>query len=113
MQPSSQLSLDDGFQFGLGAFETIAIEHGQPVFPEKHLARLDRAAAFPAAFFLQSAEPYTRTDPLLSCCTFDFAPQRAEDPPYKRKSSVSYAAKSLHAGALHRRILHGFQPGAA
>lgn len=42
MQPSSQLSLDDGFQFGLGAFETIAIEHGQPVFPEKHLARLDR-----------------------------------------------------------------------
>ena len=30
MQPSSQLSLDDGFQFGLGAFETIAIEHGQP-----------------------------------------------------------------------------------
>ena len=46
MQLSSQLSLDDGFQFGLGAFETIAIEHGQPVFLEKHLARLDRAAAF-------------------------------------------------------------------
>ena len=46
MDFSSTIQLDDGFQFGLGAFETIAVEHGQPVFPEKHLARLDRAAAF-------------------------------------------------------------------
>lgn len=46
MNISSTLQLDDGFQFGLGAFETIAVEHGQPVFLQKHLMRLDRAAAF-------------------------------------------------------------------
>ena len=38
--------LDEGFQFGLGAFETVAVEGGQPVFLDKHLKRLERAAEF-------------------------------------------------------------------
>ena len=38
--------LDECFQFGLGAFETIGIEQGAPIFLEKHLKRLERAAAF-------------------------------------------------------------------
>ena len=35
--------LDECFQFGLGAFETIGIEQGAPIFLEKHLKRLERA----------------------------------------------------------------------
>ena len=38
--------LDECFQFGLGAFETIGIEQGAPILLEKHLKRLERAAAF-------------------------------------------------------------------
>lgn len=31
---------DDGFFFGLGVFETIAVENGKPVLPQKHLRRM-------------------------------------------------------------------------
>lgn len=41
-----KIEMDQGYQFGLGAFETIALENGRPVFLERHLARLDRAAVF-------------------------------------------------------------------
>ena len=37
--------LDDGFFFGLGAFETIAV-YGYPIFLERHLERLGRALEF-------------------------------------------------------------------
>ena len=40
------ITLDECFQFGLGAFETIGIEQGTPIFLEKHLKRLERAADF-------------------------------------------------------------------
>ena len=42
---SAPLILDDGLQFGLGVFETIAAEHGHGVLLESHLARLARSAA--------------------------------------------------------------------
>ena len=35
-----QIKLDDGFFFGLGAFETIAVENGHAQFLPQHLARL-------------------------------------------------------------------------
>lgn len=38
-----RISLDEGFAFGIGAFETIAVENGKPVFLKKHLARLGDA----------------------------------------------------------------------
>ena len=38
------LHIDDGVQFGLGAFETIAVEKNKPVFLERHLQRLQHAA---------------------------------------------------------------------
>ena len=41
-----EIQLDTGFQFGLGAFETIAIEEKKPIFLERHLRRLKRAADF-------------------------------------------------------------------
>ena len=41
-----KIELDQGYQFGLGAFETIALEHGHPVFLERHLNRLEKAAEF-------------------------------------------------------------------
>ena len=41
---SAPLILDDGLQFGLGVFETIAAEHGHGVLLESHLARLARSA---------------------------------------------------------------------
>lgn len=37
---------DEGYYFGLGAFETIAVEQGKPVFLEAHYARLQRALEF-------------------------------------------------------------------
>ena len=41
-----KIELDQGYQFGLGAFETIALEHGKPVFLKRHLNRLAKAADF-------------------------------------------------------------------
>lgn len=40
------VTMDDGVQFGLGAFETIAVEQGKGVLLSRHLARLDRSARF-------------------------------------------------------------------
>lgn len=40
------LKADEGYFFGIGAFETIAVENGQPVFFEMHLERLQRAMNF-------------------------------------------------------------------
>jgi len=40
------MHLDDGYLFGLGAFETIAVENGTPVFLAEHLTRLHKALKF-------------------------------------------------------------------
>lgn len=39
----THIALDNGYRFGLGAFETIAIEEKQPVFLHQHLCRLEEA----------------------------------------------------------------------
>lgn len=41
-----QVILDEGFQFGLGAFETVAVIKKRPVFLKEHLERLQRAEEF-------------------------------------------------------------------
>lgn len=38
-----QITFDEGYQFGLGFFETISVEHGQPIFLSWHLERLCRS----------------------------------------------------------------------
>ena len=40
-----EIRLDEGFLFGLGAFETIAL-YGRPLWLERHLKRLDGTLAF-------------------------------------------------------------------
>ena len=40
------LTADDGYWFGLGAFETIRVYRGKAVFLEEHLRRLQKAADF-------------------------------------------------------------------
>ena len=40
------IKLDEGFLFGLGAFETIAVENGKPLFLAQHLNRIEKAADF-------------------------------------------------------------------
>lgn len=40
------IRLDEGFLFGIGVFETIAVENGTPLFLERHLNRMEKAAAF-------------------------------------------------------------------
>ena len=40
------IKLDEGFLFGLGAFETIAVENGKPLFLEQHLNRMQESADF-------------------------------------------------------------------
>ena len=39
----THIALDNGYRFGLGAFETIAIEEKKPVFYHQHLRRLEDA----------------------------------------------------------------------
>ena len=39
------LTFDDGYQFGLGAFETLSLIAGRPVWLEAHEARLRRTLA--------------------------------------------------------------------
>ena len=60
----NNITLDECFQFGLGAFETIGIEKGTPILLEKHLKRLERAAVFlnlgDIAYFLTLGEPAVR-----------------------------------------------------
>ena len=43
---SDMVAADDGFFFGFGAFETVAVENGRPVLLEEHLNRLDKALRF-------------------------------------------------------------------
>lgn len=37
---------DDGYQYGLGAFETVAIYKGKAVFLEEHIKRLNETLDF-------------------------------------------------------------------
>lgn len=41
-----KIELDDGFYFGIGAFETICMKNGIPVLLEKHLTRLSESLDF-------------------------------------------------------------------
>lgn len=41
-----ELRLDDGYQFGLGVFETIAVERSMPLLLEEHLQRMGRSMQF-------------------------------------------------------------------
>lgn len=41
-----KIQVDEGYFFGLGAFETIAVEQGVPIFLEEHYKRLKRAMEF-------------------------------------------------------------------
>lgn len=41
-----KIELDEGFSFGIGAFETIAVEKGKMLFWEAHLKRLEGALKF-------------------------------------------------------------------
>ena len=40
------IKLDEGFQFGLGVFETIAAEDGRLLLLDRHLQRMEMAAQF-------------------------------------------------------------------
>ena len=41
-----EITLDEGYSFGLGAFETIAVKDEKLIFLDRHLRRLDRALHF-------------------------------------------------------------------
>ena len=41
------VKMDDCFQFGLGAFETISVVDGRLIFLDRHLRRLEDAATRP------------------------------------------------------------------
>lgn len=38
-----KITMDEGYQFGLGVFETIAVENGKPLFTDWHLERLRKS----------------------------------------------------------------------
>ncbi len=39
-----EIRLDEGYQYGLGVFETIAVEQGRPLLLDWHLSRLAASA---------------------------------------------------------------------
>lgn len=41
-----RINLDEGYQFGIGLFETIAVEKGNPLLLEEHLGRLRKSMGF-------------------------------------------------------------------
>ncbi len=41
-----QLNMDDGFYYGIGVFETIAVEEGKPVWLNEHLRRMEQGIHF-------------------------------------------------------------------
>lgn len=43
MKPLNDFVLDDGYRFGLGAFETISVKNGKGIFLPYHLERLENA----------------------------------------------------------------------
>lgn len=54
---------DEGFFFGIGAFETIAVEHGNPIFLEEHYKRLKNTLDF-----FQIAVPMCRIESEVAQC---------------------------------------------
>ena len=40
------MEFDEGYAFGIGAFETIAVYNGRPVFLEAHLERIKKTLNF-------------------------------------------------------------------
>jgi branched-subunit amino acid aminotransferase/4-amino-4-deoxychorismate lyase len=110
----NNITLDECFQFGLGAFETIGIEKGTPILLEKHLKRLERAADF-----LKLGDPAVRgstagrIEEYLEGDNPVFVGKRvhigtdeysgtlcAEAYAYKGKCSVFSSCQSLYAGEL-------------
>lgn len=41
-----RLRMDEGYYFGIGAFETMALEDGEPVFFDRHMDRLEEAVKY-------------------------------------------------------------------
>ena len=41
-----RIEFDDGYSFGRGAFETIKVVDGKPLFLDKHLSRLKKSLRF-------------------------------------------------------------------
>lgn len=46
MEQDKKIYADEGYCFGLGLFETIAVEKGRPVFLEEHLKRMEDGMEF-------------------------------------------------------------------
>ena len=100
----NNITLDECFQFGLGAFETIGIEKGTPILLEKHLKRLERAADFlklgdPAVrgITAERIEEYLEEQKKRPGVQKEFG---AEAYAYKGKCSVFSSCQSLYAGEL-------------
>ena len=105
----NNIILDECFQFGLGAFETIGIEKGTPILLEKHLKRLERAADFlklgdPAVRgitagrieeYLEEQKKRPEAERIWRTGTLC-----AEAYAYKGKCSVFSSCQSLYAGEL-------------
>lgn len=61
------LVLDEGYYFGLGLFETIAVEEGWPLFWDRHLARLQKGLDFLGlhqTITREEVQAYIRTWPI-------------------------------------------------
>ena len=100
---------DDGFYFGLGAFETVALEEGTPIFLNAHFERLEKTLSFlqiPVTMeqvrhrtedFLRTAQEMTGRKALKITvtqqnilCTMRENPYRAED--YLRGFDTEFSA---------------------
>ena len=60
------IRLDEGFLFGMGVFETIAVEQGRPLLLEQHLNRMQGSADFFEIGFLCRTWTYKRKNRRIS-----------------------------------------------
>mgnify|MGYP000231842438 CR=1 FL=1 len=60
------IRLDEGFLFGMGVFETVAVEQGRPLLLEQHLNRMQGSADFLKFGFLCRTWTYKRKNRRIS-----------------------------------------------
>lgn len=105
------IKLDEGFQFGLGVFETIAVEDGRLLLLDRHLQRMEKAAQFfDLGTLLERGVTKKRINEFL-------AEQKTEDIRHgaikiilsKGESYFSDAGKSLYGRSLSAGICCRYQ----
>lgn len=90
----------DGFFFGLGAFETIAVVSGRPILESYHLERLEQGLG-------KLGIPCRTREELHQAVVQGIEAYRRENPQYREKFALKLAADGENLLVTARPILYG------